>query len=202
MKPKLDLVNQKFQSIHGPGFPDNAAIMVTTVYDLLRFQRNLYLACISWPPSISWADAFVRSRRRPLVLDPLEQSERRMGCAAHLQLYPRARATGDFAKADVGAATRSPLPRRNGGGGRKPDSDRMCGQTYVAPPHDARLPIAGSLLVKDFKDGTIVVKVLDEGFEYDGRRFTSLSAIAQEITGTKWNGYRFFGLLKENASAR
>lgn len=72
---------------------------------------------------------------------------------------------------------------------------------YVVPPHDARLPIAGTLLVKDFKDSTIVVKVLDEGFEYDGRRFTSLSAIAQEITGTKWNGYRFFGLLKENASA-
>ncbi|MCZ2154746.1 MAG: DUF2924 domain-containing protein [Bryobacterales bacterium] len=74
--------------------------------------------------------------------------------------------------------------------------------THVAPPHDVRLPLAGTLLVKDFKDSTIVVKVLDEGFEYDGRRFTSLSAIAQEITGTKWNGYRFFGLLKENASAR
>jgi hypothetical protein len=74
--------------------------------------------------------------------------------------------------------------------------------TAVAPPHDARLPLAGTLLVKEFKGNTLVVKVLDEGFEYDGRRFTSLSAIAQEITGTKWNGFRFFGLLQENRHAR
>jgi hypothetical protein len=74
--------------------------------------------------------------------------------------------------------------------------------TFVAPAHDARLPLAGTLLVKEFKGDTVVVRVLDEGFEYDGRRFTSLSAIAQAITGTKWNGLRFFGLLKENAHAR
>jgi len=73
---------------------------------------------------------------------------------------------------------------------------------YVAPPHDPRLPIAGTLLVKEYKGKTIVVKVLDEVFEYDGRRFNSLSAIAQELTGTKWHGYRFFGLLKENAIAK
>lgn len=56
--------------------------------------------------------------------------------------------------------------------------------------------------MKDYKNRTIVVKVLDNGFEYDRRRFTSLSAIAQEITGTKWNGYLFFGLAKENRIAR
>jgi hypothetical protein len=74
--------------------------------------------------------------------------------------------------------------------------------TSIVPPNDARLPLAGTLLVKEFKGNTLVVKVLDEGFEYDGRRFTSLSAIAQEITGTKWNGFRFFGLLQENRHAR
>jgi len=74
--------------------------------------------------------------------------------------------------------------------------------TSVAPSHDARLPLAGTLLVKEYKGKNVVVKVLDEGFEYNGRRFTSLSAIAQEITGTKWNGFRFFGLLKENRHAR
>ena len=74
--------------------------------------------------------------------------------------------------------------------------------TAVAPEHDARLPMAGSLLMKDYKNRTIVVRVLDNGFEYDQRRFTSLSAIAQEITGTKWNGYLFFGRAKENRIAR
>jgi len=78
-----------------------------------------------------------------------------------------------------------------------------CAATItVAPEHDARLPMAGSLLMKDYKNRTIVVRVLDHGFEYDRRRFTSLSAIAQEITGTKWNGYLFFGLTKENRIAR
>ncbi len=51
----------------------------------------------------------------------------------------------------------------------------------------------GSLIVKKYKDQTIVVKVLNDGFEYDSRRFTSLSAIAGEITGTRWNGFAFFG---------
>ena len=74
--------------------------------------------------------------------------------------------------------------------------------TTVAPEHDARVPMAGSLLMKDYKNRTIVVRVLDRGFEYDRRRYASLSAIAQEITGTKWNGYLFFGLPKENRIGR
>jgi len=74
--------------------------------------------------------------------------------------------------------------------------------TAIASIHDPRLPMPGSLLVKEFRNRTIVVKVLDEGFEYDGRRFASLSAIAKEITGTKWNGFLFFGLTKEGSLAR
>lgn len=74
--------------------------------------------------------------------------------------------------------------------------------TAVAPLHDSRLPMPGSLLVQEHKGQTIVVKVLDGCFEYDSRRFTSLSAIALEITGTKWNGYLFFGLTKGGSSAR
>ena len=40
----------------------------------------------------------------------------------------------------------------------------------------------------------IVVKVLADGFEYESRRCRSLSAIAREATGTRWNGLLFFGL--------
>jgi hypothetical protein len=60
----------------------------------------------------------------------------------------------------------------------------------------------GSLIVRKYKGQTLVVKVLDEAFEYEGRRFTSLSAIAGEITGTRWNGFAFFGLAKECADGR
>jgi hypothetical protein len=68
--------------------------------------------------------------------------------------------------------------------------------TRVVSDHDSRLPMPGSILVKKHKNRMIVVKVLSSGFEYDDRYFRSLSAIAHEITGTKWNGFLFFGLLR------
>jgi hypothetical protein len=74
--------------------------------------------------------------------------------------------------------------------------------TTVVQTRDARLPMPGSLIVKQYKADTVVVKVLNSGFEYDARRFTSLSAIAGEITGTRWNGFAFFGLEKEARRAR
>ena len=74
--------------------------------------------------------------------------------------------------------------------------------TVVIQTRDARVPMPGSLIARTYKGKTLVVKVLDSGFEYDDRRFTSLSAIANEITGTRWNGLAFFGLGKEERSAR
>jgi hypothetical protein len=56
----------------------------------------------------------------------------------------------------------------------------------------------GSIIVKEHRGKTLMVHVLDAGFEYDGRRFASLSAIATDITGTKRNGFLFFGLTKEH----
>lgn len=54
----------------------------------------------------------------------------------------------------------------------------------------------GSVIVKEYRGRTILILVLDNGFEYGGRRYSSLSAIANEVTGTKWNGLLFFGLTK------
>jgi len=74
-------------------------------------------------------------------------------------------------------------------------------QTAVAtiePDHDPRLPMPGGWIMKRYKGRTHVVQVLDDGrFSYDDRQFKSLSAIAQEITGTKWNGLLFFGLTEK-----
>lgn len=52
----------------------------------------------------------------------------------------------------------------------------------------------GARLVRDWHGTGHSVTVLEDGFEYDGRQWKSLSAIACAITGTKWNGPRFFGL--------
>ena len=62
-----------------------------------------------------------------------------------------------------------------------------------APRRIAR-PIAGTRLVREWKGVEHHVTVLDNGFEYQGRKYTSLSAIARAITGTRWNGPLFFGM--------
>jgi hypothetical protein len=74
----------------------------------------------------------------------------------------------------------------------------------VARELDRRLPPPGSYLEREYKGHRIVVKVLVEGFEFDGAIYRSLSAIAHKATGTKWNGFLFFNLLpaEENSDAK
>ena len=52
----------------------------------------------------------------------------------------------------------------------------------------------GSVLVREWKGKSHRVMVLAEGFAYDGETYSNLSEIAVLITGTRWNGPRFFGL--------
>lgn len=59
---------------------------------------------------------------------------------------------------------------------------------------DGRLPQPGTLLTRRHQGREVLVKVLDDGFEYQSQRYRSLSAIAREVTGTRWNGMLFFGL--------
>jgi Protein of unknown function (DUF2924) len=61
---------------------------------------------------------------------------------------------------------------------------------------DLRRPRPGSLLSRTFRGQTIEVKVLEDGFHYQGQRYGSLSAVARAATGTRWNGLVFFGLGK------
>jgi hypothetical protein len=56
------------------------------------------------------------------------------------------------------------------------------------------VPVAGTRLVREWNGRTYEVTVVYGGFEYDGRRYRSLTAIATAITGTHWNGRAFFGL--------
>ena len=73
---------------------------------------------------------------------------------------------------------------------------------------DRRLPLPGTLLTRSWKGRTILVEVLAKGFRYENRQYSSLSAIATAITGTRWNGLAFFGLThparerKEQPSAK
>jgi len=76
---------------------------------------------------------------------------------------------------------------------REVDDSRTV-ESRVSPTADPRLPIVGTLLVRRFQGKDIVVRVRQEGFESDGRLYASLSAAVREATGTRWNGFAFFGL--------
>jgi hypothetical protein len=55
-------------------------------------------------------------------------------------------------------------------------------------------PIAGTRLIREYQGVEHCVTVRDQDFEYQGRPYKSLSAVARFITGTRWNGLLFFGL--------
>ncbi len=55
-------------------------------------------------------------------------------------------------------------------------------------------PLAGTRLLREYAGVEHAITVLPDGFEWEGRPYKSLSAIARAITGTRWNGWTFFGL--------
>jgi hypothetical protein len=71
----------------------------------------------------------------------------------------------------------------------------------AARRRDPGRPIAGTQLRRQWRDVEHVVTVRERDFEYNGRPYRSLSAIAREIAGTRWNGWLFFGL-RQNGKAR
>ena len=56
------------------------------------------------------------------------------------------------------------------------------------------VPVSGTRFIREWNGGRYEIVVRDDGFEYNDRMFRSLSAVATEITGTRWNGKVFFGL--------
>lgn len=70
----------------------------------------------------------------------------------------------------------------------------------AARPRDPRLPPPGTVLHRALDGAEHEVTVLDDGFEYRGERFKSLSVLASKIAGTRWNGYGFFGLLQRESA--
>lgn len=66
--------------------------------------------------------------------------------------------------------------------------------THIPVSTDTRLPGPGAAIVREYKGCKHQVLVVANGFEYEGERFKSLSAVAKKITGSHINGFRFFGL--------
>ena len=70
---------------------------------------------------------------------------------------------------------------------------------YVVPDAGTRLK-PGTKLIREWHGRTHTVTVAEDGFEYAGKAYTSLTKIAQAITGAHWSGPRFFGLGHQDAS--
>jgi len=113
----------------------------------------------------------------------------RLQANAEGDLSERARRRALEIANDADLRVRAPKP--------KPDAVQRTTVTAINGARDPRLPQPGTLLTREFKGSVHVVKVLADGFEYDGRPFKSLSKIATDIAGTRWNGYTFFGLVRE-----
>ena len=60
-------------------------------------------------------------------------------------------------------------------------------------------PIAGTRLIREYQGVEHTVTVLVDGYEWQGRPYKSLSAIARAITGTRWNGWTFFAIRRSGA---
>ena len=74
------------------------------------------------------------------------------------------------------------------------------GKVTVRRTHGDR-PLAGTRLVREYQGIAHTVTVLVGGFDYQGRPYKSLSAIARHITGTRWNGLLFLGLRSRGKAA-
>lgn len=75
-----------------------------------------------------------------------------------------------------------------------------AGPIVLAVVRDPRLPPPGTVMHRVFRGEEHVVTVLDDGFEHRGARYTSLSALATLIAGSRWNGFTFFSLVERQSA--
>ena len=77
-----------------------------------------------------------------------------------------------------------------------PDADERTSTvaTKIAAGTDL---MPGTVVKREYKGRTIRVTVLDDGFECEGERYKSLTAVVKAITGKHWNGFHFFGLRQQ-----
>jgi hypothetical protein len=106
-------------------------------------------------------------------------------------LSERARQRADELANDAEIRVTPPREKKVKGDAAQPTTIRM------ERGHDPRLPPPGNWIEREYKGRTIRVLVVADGFEYEGERYRSLSAIAKAVTGSHVNGYLFFRLWRD-----
>lgn len=90
---------------------------------------------------------------------------------------------------DLDASTKAALERSDGAKSR----NVVASQLEVHDRRQAK-PEAGTVLMREWKGREHRIMVMADGFAWKGKTYRSLSAVAFAMTGTRWNGPRFFGL--------
>ena len=84
--------------------------------------------------------------------------------------------------------------------GERADRSRRPGRRRPGSRPTPGFP-PGSVLTRKYKGGVVQVKVLADGFEYQGAVYSSLSAVAKTVAGSHCNGFLFFQLIKKGDAA-
>jgi Protein of unknown function (DUF2924) len=121
----------------------------------------------------------LRHRWRTLFGHPAPKSLRRNFLARAVAYQMQVEAYGGLS-----VATKRRL-REIANAVRTGDANAMLGSSRIKP---------GTQMIRQWQNATHTVTALAEGFEWSGRTYKSLSAVANAITGTNWNGFAFFGV--------
>src|SRR5713101_100994 len=138
---------------------------------------------IGWLPALSLLE--LRNRWKTLFGHPAPKSLRRNFLARAVAYQMQAEAYGGLS-----VATKRQL-REIAKAVRTADASTMLGSSRIRP---------GTQMIRQWQNTTHTVTALAEGFEWNGRNYKSLSAVANAITGTNWNGYAFFGIKRAPSS--
>lgn len=110
----------------------------------------------------------------------------RLQALAEGDLTERARRRAEELADDADLRMNPPRPKAD-------DAPRAAAPpSAVAPQRDRRLPPVGSVLARVYRRQTLQVRVLADGFEFEGAAYPSLSAVARAVTGSHCNGFLFF----------
>src|ERR1700680_4763770 len=121
----------------------------------------------------------LRNRWKTLFGHPAPKSLRRNFLAQAVAYQMQVEAYGGLSVATRRRLREIAIAVRNG------DANAVLGSVRIKP---------GTQMIRHWQDTTHTVTALAEGFEWNGRTYKSLSAVANAITGTNWNGFAFFGI--------
>jgi hypothetical protein len=142
-----------------------------------RIEHVALEAEIGRLPSLSLLE--LRQRWQTLFAHPAPKSLRRTFLARAVAYQMQVEVFGGLSVATKRRLREIANAVRNG------DANAIPGSSRIKP---------GTQMIRQWQNTTHTVTALAEGFEWNGRTYKSLSAVANAITGTNWNGFSFFGI--------